>query len=126
MKELPHESGRSRMDPDLRKQFANDVLKDYIAKESTAANTPEEKIVATAMETQKQIWDLTLEVVKADKRRGGAFDPNAMYDLIQKLLMDNFRTWSKDDLLFVFSTMLTELLVERAQDYHANLDPNDC
>jgi hypothetical protein len=79
---------------------------------------PEIDAMQQALQTLNiNCFTLAMQVVDADSRKGGRFDASACSNLVEKIYLDNFVHWSKDDLLLVVVMVMTGLTMERVQSH---------
>lgn len=96
--------------PDFRRNVVNGTLKHFAAKHAAA---PEHIVVAKAKSLSKQITDLTNDVLKADV---GKYNEHAMTQLVEKLYMEGFNTFSKEELVFITTLLHTDLVIEKIKE----------
>lgn len=76
----------------------------------------EHELVERSKKIMERVHSVVMEVVNTDAARGGKFDPRAANNLIEKMIIEQFKSWDKDELLFIATLIHTGIILEKVQE----------
>jgi hypothetical protein len=96
---------------EVRQQIVDATLKLFKQKH---ALTPEHILVERAKEISRHVANVIDDVLRSPA--AGPYNAVACSGLTNKLFLDGFAKWDKDELLFLVCLIHTELAIERTND----------
>lgn len=107
--------------PDNRRDIVNDVIKQLAIGKGINLNpkvSAEEQVVRRAGVKLERIKSQIREVVQAAHTAGHLYDSNRAYETTFNLIINEFKDWSKDDLLFLSSVVQACAVMEGIDEMH--------
>lgn len=104
------------MNPEQQKKMFNDALNEILG--PSATSTPHEQILQNATKITQKVQRTITPIIAAQAPN---VDIDALAQIVGRLYLESFSTWSKDDLLFLICARSTAGVVTYVQK---NVSPN--
>lgn len=99
-----------------RNRMVEAALHGFYKKHGDGPPTQEEQCYMRAKHTMASVNRNIHEVLNTAKAQGHKFDKDSCFQTLEVLIMDAFRQWPKDDLLYLLTILQAGILMNSIED----------